>query len=72
MGNRMTIDSENKTEHKTLSIQVRLDGFSFYVKNGMGNTLGKKKSFSFKEVLNPEKCLTEIKRIVKTRRFARS
>ena len=56
-------DPEVKKNNNELSIQVRLDGFSFYIKSSSGNAPGKKRSFPFEETLNPEKCLAEIKRI---------
>ena len=64
MGTRMTIDPELKNTHKTLSIQVRLDGFSFYIKSEPEQELKDAKSFPFEGSLNPEQCLVEIKRIV--------
>ena len=56
MGRKMTSDPQVNNEQKKLSIQVRLDGFSFYIKNEDDKKTWDP-SFSFGDLLTPEEAL---------------
>ncbi|HBT10112.1 MAG TPA: hypothetical protein DEB18_11805 [Leeuwenhoekiella sp.] len=74
-GQRVTATMTNKSlehpENLIVSIQVSLDGFSFFIKKSTDGLCIESKSFDFKNVHTPQRALEEIQKILQTQQFVR-